>query len=151
MKIMIICTGNICRSAMAEAMLKKIIEQEKISNVEVCSSGIYAETGDVSTIDAIETMQEYNINLKEHRATNTKESPIQTMDLILCATLSHKILVVQDYPELKEKVYTIKEYAGFVKEGKGYDIADPWGCSIATYRKCATEIENCLKEIVKKL
>lgn len=151
MKIMFICTGNICRSAMAEAMLKKMVEQEKIPNIEVCSSGIYAETGDVSTIDAIEVMEEYGINLKEHRATNTKESQVEAMDLILCATLSHKIAVLQAYPDLKEKVYTIKEYAGLAKEGKGYDIADPWGCSIVTYRKCAAEIEDCLKEIVKKI
>jgi len=43
MKIMFICTGNICRSAMAEGMMKKMLEENNIKNVEVCSSGIYAE------------------------------------------------------------------------------------------------------------
>ena len=44
MKIMFICTGNICRSAMAEGIMRKMLEDEKIKNVDVCSCGIYAET-----------------------------------------------------------------------------------------------------------
>ena len=135
---------------MAEAMLKKIIEQEKISNVEVCSSGIYAETGDVSTVDAIETMQEYNINLKEHRATNTKESPIETMDLILCATLSHKRSVLQMYPELTGKVFTMKEYVSKI-DCTDLDIKDPWGYDVEIYRFCAAEIEDCIDKLLIKL
>ena len=101
MKIMFICTGNICRSAMAEAMMKQMLQERGKTNIEVCSSGIYADTGDIPTENAIEVMQEnYNIDLSRHRATNIKESQIEKMDLILCATLSHKMAVVQFYPEL---------------------------------------------------
>lgn len=148
---MFICTGNICRSAMAEAMLKKMLKDQNRTDIEVCSSGIYADTGESSTQDATEVMEEYQIDLKEHRATNIKESQIEKMDLILCATMSHKIAVLQAYPELKEKVYTMKEYAGLAKEKENYDIADPWGYNIHVYRKCANEIEECLKQIIKKI
>lgn len=69
---MFICTGNICRSAMAHWLLKKKLEQNNIQNVEVYSSGIYALDGDLSTDEAIEVMEEYGVELKKHRATNTR-------------------------------------------------------------------------------
>ena len=152
MKIMFICTGNICRSAMAEAMLKKMLKDRNIENIEVCSSGIYADTGDIPTQTAIDVMQEkYGIDLSSHRATNIKESQIEKMNLILCATLSHKMAVVQFYPELKDKVFTMKEYAGLTLEGMNFDISDPWGYDKKVYENCAKEIQQCLETIIEKI
>ncbi len=148
MKIMFVCTGNICRSAMAEVMLRKMAEEEG-KNIEIYSCGTTAYTGDTSTEEAIQVMKENQINLEKHRATNIKESKIEEMDVILCATTAHKKIVINQYPELKEKVYTIKEYA---EEGtKDLDIADPWGYSIQVYRQCAEEIKENLKKIIKKV
>ncbi len=72
LKIMFICTGNICRSAMAHWLLKKKLEEKNVKNVEVYSSGIYAVQGDTSTYEAIEVMEEYGVDLKKHRATNIR-------------------------------------------------------------------------------
>lgn len=148
MKIMFICTGNICRSAMAHVMFEKMIK-EKNKNVEVYSCGTYAQDGDVSTKEAIETMKQYNIDLTNHRATNITKSKIKEMDLILCATLNHKNMVLSIYPELKQKTFTMKEYAGYSKYD--LDIADPWGYGIDVYKKCAKEIEECLNIIINKI
>ena len=68
MKIMFICTGNICRSAMAKALFQKMVEENN-KNIEVYSSGISAYTGDEPTYNAIEAMKEYGIDLSNHRAT----------------------------------------------------------------------------------
>ena len=85
MKIMFICTGNICRSAMAEWLLKKKLEDKKIENIEVYSSGVYAQDGDISTWEAKRVMMdEYSIDMSKHRATNIVNSNIKEMDLILC-------------------------------------------------------------------
>lgn len=146
MKIMFICTGNICRSAMAHWLLKKKLEERNIKNVEVYSSGIYALDGDLSTDEAIEVMEEYGVDLKKHRATKVQNSNIKDMDIILCMTLSHKRDLIYMYPELKEKIYTLKEY---VKDEKnGVEIRDPWGYDIVTYRFCASEIDACLDKLI---
>lgn len=146
MKIMFICTGNICRSAMADWLLKKKLEQNNITNIGVYSSGIYAIDGDVSPYEAIEVMEEYGVELKKHRATNIRRSNIKDMDIILCMTISHKRDLIYMYPELKKKIYTLKEY---VKDDKnGIEIKDPWGYDLVTYRFCVAEIDACLDKLI---
>ena len=150
-KIMFICTGNICRSAMAEWILKKkISEDESLKDkIEVYSCGIYAENGDKPTYTAIDVMKEIEIDITKHSATNIKNSEIKKMDLILCATRSHKMAVTDIYPELKDKVYTMKEYVGY--EPSDLDIKDPWGYDIVTYRNCASELEKCIDLLIEKI
>ncbi len=146
MKIMFICTGNICRSAMAHKMLEKRAKEEN-KDVEVYSCGIYAQNGDIPTYEALTVMKDYGIDLSNHRATNIRNSNIKDMDVILCATTAHKNNVIAMYPELKDRVYTIKEYAGFPQND--IDIKDPWGYGIEVYRKCAKELEDCINKIME--
>lgn len=151
MKIMFICTGNICRSAMAHWLLKKKLEDEHRDDIEVYSCGLYAQIGDGPTNEAIEAMKEYDVDLTKHRATNIRNSNIFEMDLILCATKSHKILTLDIYPELEGKVFTLKEYVGYQKEGHdSINLDDPWGYGESTYRHCAAEIDECLDLLLKK-
>ncbi len=146
---MFICTGNICRSAMAHFLMKKELEKRGINNIEVYSSGIYAYPGDEPTESAIEVMQEYDVDLTKHRAIPTSASNIQDMDLILCMTFSHKITVQNMYPNLKDKIFTLKEYV--LPDEKDIDINDPWGYDISVYRFCAAEIYELLNKLIEKL
>ena len=96
-------------------------------------------------------MKKYDIDLTKHMATNMLNSDIKHMDLILCATMSHKRTVLDWYPELEGKVFTMKEYAELDNHGKDMDISDPWGYDINIYERCASEIENCLENTIDKL
>lgn len=147
MKVMFVCTGNICRSAMAEGALKKSAIDKKL-DLEVYSCGIYAEDGESATYNAIYIARNYGIDISSHRATNIRKSKIQEMDIILCATKSHKDAVIYMYPNLEGKVYTIKEYAELDNNGKDIDIRDPWGYDVEIYNNCMIEIERCIKEII---
>ena len=150
MKIMFICTGNICRSAMAHRLLEKKLKEQNRKDIEVYSCGIYAETGDGPTEEAIQVMKDMEVDITKHRATNIKKSNIQEMDIILCATNSHKNMVISMYPELKEKTYTLKQYVKYNKENHDpIDISDPWGYGESIYRYCANEIDECLDMLLK--
>lgn len=153
MKIMFICTGNICRSAMAQWLLKYKIEERKMNDIEAYSCGIYAEDGDTPTWEAKRVMMdEYSIDMSKHRATNIVNSNIEEMDLILCATLRHKRDVLRVYPDLEGKVFTMKEYVGYDRQYHDkFDIRDPWGYDIETYRACVAEIDECLELLLDKI
>ena len=90
MKIMFVCTGNICRSAMAEYLAKqKIKEMGKEIAVESC--GTQAYTGEEATQNTIMVLQKRGISeAKKHHATNHQDADIKGSDLILCATQTHK-------------------------------------------------------------
>ena len=133
---------------MAEWLMKKLVKDNNIE-AKIYSSGIFAEDGDIPTYNAIEAIKEYGVDLREHRATNIRRSKIEDMDIILCATNSHKNNVINMYPNLKDKIYTIKEYAGFNESD--LDIQDPFGYDIETYRFCASIINNCLEKIKDKI
>ena len=149
MNIMFICTGNICRSAMAEGYMKKKVEEEKL-DINVCSSGIYGEEGMGASYLAKEAMEEYGVSLDSHIAKVTSKTNVEDMDLVLCATLGHKRILLQMYPNLSEKIYTIKEYA-YGEDILDKDISDPWGYDITVYRRCATELTNAIDKIISKL
>lgn len=147
-KIMFICTGNICRSAMADGLMKKLIKDNK-KDIEVYSCGIFAEDGDMPTFNAIEAISDYGVDLRDHQATNIRNSNIEEMDIILCATVSHKNNVIAMYPKLKDRVFTMKEFAEF--DNNDLDIPDPWGYDIETYRFCASTINECLEKLIEKI
>lgn len=120
-------------------------------DIEVCSSGTFAGNGDFASYNAIEAMKINDIDLRYHRSTNIANSNILEMDLILCATISHKISVMHMYPEVKDKVYTMKEYAEEVDENKSCDIKDPWGYNLDTFLFCAEEIKMCIDKTIDKI
>ncbi|MBR2705403.1 MAG: low molecular weight protein arginine phosphatase [Bacilli bacterium] len=150
MNIMFVCTGNTCRSAMAEGLAKKEIKDKNL-DINVSSSGIFAMKGEHASFNSVAIMKEYDVDIVTHTATPIEESNIEQMDYIFCATKGHKNQVIVRYPNLKDKVYTMKEYTGLNKDEEDTDISDPWGFDINTFRMCAAEISLCVDKIIEKI
>lgn len=149
-KIMFICTGNVCRSAMAHAYMQHIVNNSKNKNEYLISScGIDAIPGERSTNNAIKTMEEYSISLENHRATNIRDIDIENYDVILCMTTFHKINVLSLHPKLEGRIFTLKEYVD--NNTKYKNIDDPWGFDINVYKDCAKEIVENVHKLLNKL
>ena len=141
-KILFVCTGNTCRSAMAAAIMNDIAEKNDL-NVLIDSAGIFAKIGDSAADNAKAIMKKRGIDLSLHRTKPLTEELIAIADVILTMTSAHKMLIEN---MAKDKVYTLWEYAG--SEG---DIPDPYGGDEEEYEEVADEICDALVDIAEKL
>lgn len=145
MKLLFVCTGNTCRSCMAEAIAKNIAENRGI-DIEISSAGIHAFAGDGASVNAVKVMEEMGIDVACHIAKPVSKELIEDNDLILTMTKSHKDTLIFLYPSAKDKIFTLMEYAG--KDG---DIVDPFGGDVNVYRSCAEQLKNLIEEMFDKI
>lgn len=149
-KIMFVCTGNVCRSPMAHYYMQKRVKDLNIENDFLISScGVYACTGERATQNAIFVMKEYNVDMENHRATNIADTNIEDYDYIITLTTRQKEQVRYFYPKISDNIYTLRE---FVDKDELYkDIDDPWGLNITVYKDCAHEIVEKVDKLIEKL
>ncbi|MGB9804694.1 MAG: low molecular weight protein arginine phosphatase [Desulfofundulus sp.] len=147
MKIMFVCTGNTCRSSMAEALARDMVARRGLQGeIEVFSAGIAALPGSEASPQAVEVMEEMGLDLRSHRATLLTRRDLEEADLVLTMTESHKRLIREQAPDLAGKIFTLSEYAG-----RGGDIPDPFGGPVDVYRQCAGELRYLISLALDRL
>lgn len=132
---------------MAEQLFKDMLKKQgNQSAYEVSSAGINAIPHQYASDNSIEVMKEKGIDLDSHRSTMLTINLIEAQDLVLTMTQSHKDAILSSVPHLRDRVYTLKEYAGLTG-----DICDPFGGSIETYSRALEDIEHSIIKLIKKL
>jgi protein-tyrosine-phosphatase len=159
--ILLVCTGNTCRSSMAAAMFKKMVEDEPRlrGKVKILSAGTAAFPGQRASPQAIQVMEERGIDLRDHRATLLTSELIREADIILTMTERHKQQILRMDQQADGKVFTLKEYvqesddqiSGKSHDPRSFDIMDPFGYPVEVYRMCADEIEDASAQLTNKL
>ena len=143
MNIYYICTGNTCRSPMAQA----IFHSHNKDGMDVRSAGIYAMDGGDISENAKRVIRDANIDFT-HFSRQVNEEDVRWADLILTMTTAHKQLVMQAFPFAADKIFTLKEY---VRPFGSHDVSDPFGGDVHMYRQTFQELNLLTNDLFTKL
>jgi len=141
-KLIFVCTGNTCRSPMAEAIYRNL---EKVSEMKVSSRGLVVLFSEPLNPKSEIVLKKHDLELNNHIAKGLKASDIEDNTIILTMTAGQKKKVMELYPEVKD-VYAIKEFAGEIG-----DVVDPYGGTLMDYEECYIELGRLVKKTVYKL
>lgn len=144
-KIVFVCTGNTCRSPMAEKLAENIASEMELQ-VETFSRGISVYFAEAAHDHAKKTMEKYGLDLSKHRASQFLKEDGELADLILTMTLNHKRHLLNNYPQFAHKIFTITEYID-----KTGDVLDPYGGNLEEYYECAKELHEIIYKIFDKI
>ena len=150
-KIIIVCTGNSCRSVMAAGLLKKMLKRK--DDYKIMTAGIAAVAGMLATKEAIQVMSEQDIDIREHRSSPLRDEIIHQADLILVMERKHMENILSRVSNAKDKVFLLNEFGRVKGEDKlvDPDIPDPIGKPLDFYRKVLEIIRESIMRTVRKL
>lgn len=164
-KVLFVCTGNSCRSPMAEGILKKMLKESKLDNFEVFSAGTYNMNGSPPSLFAIEVAKNRNVDLTQHRSRQLNRQILREADLILAMSDAHLEAIRRMDEKALEKTYLLKTFPSRQRRdfqpnhptsnednNRGiWYVRDPIGGSMEDYNLCFMEIQKEIRRIFPEL
>jgi len=145
--ILFVCTGNTCRSPMAEAIANRLFKTENLP-YQAFSRGINVLMPARASENAVKAMQLiHQFNLNGHIARQVSAEDMQRAYLVLVMTESHKHYLHMVFPQYSQKVLTLCEFAGHDQA----EIRDPYGQDLYEYRACADDLEKNIRTLFSRL
>ena len=145
MNILFVCTGNTCRSPIAEGIMRKMISS-KGEGYTISSAGIYAHPNATITEQAERQLAKRGVDMTSRRSVQISDRLIENADLVFTMTDNQRRLLVENFPYAADKIHLLGDYTN-----RGGDVSDPYGGSDAVYDKCAHEIEDMLGILVEMI
>jgi protein-tyrosine-phosphatase len=153
LKILFVCTGNTCRSSMAEAIAKQKIKEMDLPgkfNIKIMSAGTGAFPGCPASPLAVEVLKRKNIDLSGHKSQRITADMLKEADYIFTMTVIQKQQVLFMDPAAKGKTFTLKEFA-YGDHAWNTNIDDPFGGDEDCYEECREQLAEAISIILEKI
>ena len=138
--IIFICTGNTCRSPMAEGLFRAHGGEEK-TGLAAVSAGLFTQDGIPASENAVTAAKELGADISAHRSRMLTHEMAQSARYLVCMTGAHYDRVCELFPDCADKVFTLTQR----------DVSDPFGGDLETYRRAAAEIDAGVRSIIERL
>lgn len=149
MNILMVCTGNICRSPMAEGLLRHMLLKWRRADADIRSAGTHGLDAQPAAPFAVQAMAELGVDISAHRARSLDREMVSQADLILVMEPFHQEIVSRAVPlEVRDKIRLL---ADFEKPRQSDTIDDPYHRPLEDYRTCLNRIRNSLDGVLHYL
>lgn len=149
--VLFVCTGNTCRSPMAERLLTQYLAQEGLDCIKVSSAGVSAFTGDSMSYETQQLLVEQDCDINRFASRRVVTQLLDECDIVLAMTRSHLSALRTTFPESQEKYYLLDSDWQNLKDtgvDTGRDIADPIGCGMPAYESVAKDFKRIFPNLI---
>lgn len=148
--IVVVCTGNICRSPMGERLLAHALqkEAEPLKHLKIVSAGTHAASGQPASYHSVKALDKVGINLSDHKSKPVSEEMLSRAVAVFCMSQSHHDILTALYPEYADRFHLYRE---FMEKRERSDIADPFGLNASAYENSLDNMVEAIPSLLKWL
>ena len=151
-RILFVCTGNSCRSVMAEGIMRRLLARAGLDTISVESAGVFAMEGMPPTRETLRVLQAVGVDASMHRARTLTMPLVESSDLIFAMEQFQVDEILRRVPEARGKAHLLKPYGLSRPDAEGNpNIPDPIGKPMEVYEVCFSEISGAVERVAKSL